>query len=154
MNNYNKRVYKRPKNKTLATTNPNFNFENVQRVTQEGEAQEPQFALLAKDSEWINIFPNSPIDKQSCSRSDGEEVLHVDSEDRPQTQPIALMFPGLSQKHPEMLEGIVNKVMSTTEITKHLVGQKANFACMKKVGRLIPIDKVRGERVRGSYIHM
>lgn len=52
------------------------------------------------------------------------------------------MFPGLLQKDPEMLEGIVNKVMSTTEITKHLVGQKANFACMKKVGRLIPTDKV------------
>lgn len=52
------------------------------------------------------------------------------------------MFPSLLQSDPEMLEGILNKVMSTTEVTKHLVGHKANFSFMKKVNRLIPTDKV------------
>lgn len=52
------------------------------------------------------------------------------------------MFPGLLEKDPHMIEGMLNRAMSTSEVTKHLVGQKANFACMKKVNRLIPSDKV------------
>lgn len=54
------------------------------------------------------------------------------------------MFPGILDNDPEMLDRLVNKVISTTEMTKRLVGQKANFTCMKKVDRLIPADKVIG----------
>lgn len=59
-------------------------------------------------------------------------------------KPLAIMFPGLLEKDPNTLEGVLNKVMSTTEVTKHLVnlGQKANFTFMKKADRLIPRDKV------------
>lgn len=54
------------------------------------------------------------------------------------------MFPGILDNDPETLDRIVNRVISTTEMTKHLVGQKANFTCMKKINRLIPADKVNG----------
>lgn len=62
-----------------------------------------------------------------------------------------LMFPQLLEEDPEMVEGMLNKAMSTTEVTKHLVGQKANFAFMKKVNRLIPSDKVKNVRTPTSY---
>lgn len=54
------------------------------------------------------------------------------------------MFPGLLDKDPQMLQGMLDRAMSTTEVTKHLVdlGQKANFTFMKKSDRLIPREKV------------
>lgn len=54
------------------------------------------------------------------------------------------MFPGLLDKDPKTLQGMLTKAMSTTEVTRHLVdlGQKANFTFMKKADRLIPPDKV------------
>lgn len=66
----------------------------------------------------------------------------MECEDGPEMKPLALMFPSLLEEDPDTLQGMLNKVMSTTEVTKHLVGQKANFAFMKKVDRLIPIEKV------------
>lgn len=59
-------------------------------------------------------------------------------------EPLAIMFPGLLDKDPQTLQGMLNRVMSTTEVTRHLVdlGQKANFTFMKKADRLIPPDKV------------
>lgn len=59
-------------------------------------------------------------------------------------KPLAVMFPGLLDKDPQTLQGVLNKAMSTTEVTRHLVdlGQKANFTFMKKADRLIPPDKV------------
>lgn len=58
-------------------------------------------------------------------------------------KPLAIMFPGLLED-PQTLEGMLTKVMSTTEVTRHLVdlGEKANFTFMKKANRLIPPDKV------------
>lgn len=54
------------------------------------------------------------------------------------------MFPGLLEHDPQTFQGMLNKAMSTTEVTRHLVdlGQKANFTFMKKANRLIPRDKV------------
>lgn len=59
-------------------------------------------------------------------------------------KPLAIMFPSLLEGDPQTLEGMLNKAMSTTEVTRHLVdlGEKANFAGMKKANRLIPPDKV------------
>lgn len=59
-------------------------------------------------------------------------------------KPLAIMFPGLLDKDPQTLQGMLTKAMSTTEVTRHLVdlGQKANFTFMKKANRLIPPDKV------------
>lgn len=59
-------------------------------------------------------------------------------------KPLAIMFPGLLDKDPKTLQGMLTKAMSTTEVTRHLVdlGQKANFTFMKKADRLIPPDKV------------
>ncbi|CAH0700718.1 unnamed protein product [Spodoptera exigua] len=58
-------------------------------------------------------------------------------------KPLAIMFPGLLDKDPKTLQGMLTKAMSTTEVTRHLVnlGQKANFTFMKKADRLIPPDK-------------
>lgn len=60
-------------------------------------------------------------------------------------KPLAIMFPGLLEKDPQTLEGMLTKAMSTTEVTKHLVnlGEKADFTFMKKSTRLIPKDKVK-----------
>lgn len=54
------------------------------------------------------------------------------------------MFPGLLDKDPQTLHGMLNRNMSTTEVTRQLVdlGQKANFEFMKKTDRLIPPEKV------------
>lgn len=59
------------------------------------------------------------------------------------------MFPGLLEKDPQTLEGMLTKAMSTTEVTKHLVnlGEKADFTFMKKSTRLIPKDKVNKHKV-------
>lgn len=59
-------------------------------------------------------------------------------------KPLAIMFPGLLDKDPTTLQGMLTKAMSTTEVTRHLVdlGQKANFTFMKKADRLIPPNKV------------
>lgn len=59
-------------------------------------------------------------------------------------KPLAIMFPGLLDKDPQTLQGMLTKAMSTTEVTRHLVdlGQKANFTFMKKADRLIPPEKV------------
>lgn len=69
----------------------------------------------------------------------------MECEDGPEMKPLAIMFPGLIDKDPQTLQGVLNKAMSTTEVTRHLVdlGQKANFTFMKKADRLIPPDKVR-----------
>lgn len=73
----------------------------------------------------------------------------MDSEDGPQMKPLAIMFPDLLEKDPQTLQGVLNRVMSTTEVTRHLVdlGQKANFTAMKKADRLIPPDKVNIEYI-------
>ncbi|CAH0404722.1 unnamed protein product [Chilo suppressalis] len=110
------------------------------------ESPEPLCPLAAKDSEWVDILqtPNTGPGKSSSNLSDGEEELQlVDGEDGPQTKPLAIMFPGILEKDPSTLQGMLNKAMSTTEVTRHLVdlGQKANFTFMKQADRLIPRDK-------------
>lgn len=69
-------------------------------------------------------------------------------------KPLAIMFPGLLEKDPQTLEGMLTKAMSTTEVTKHLVklGEKADFTFMKKSTRLIPKDKV-GKHCRCSEVN-
>lgn len=71
-------------------------------------------------------------------------ILQVDCENGLDKKPLAILFPSLLGKDPQTLKGVLNKAMSTTEVTKHLVdlGQKANFAFMKKTNRLIPYNKV------------
>ncbi|XP_063838782.1 uncharacterized protein LOC135087874 isoform X2 [Ostrinia nubilalis] len=139
-NNVNKN-YKRPKQKTQSTTNPDRPKQTNR--TLEKDKAEPLCPLAAKDSEWVDILqsPGSDPAKSSTNVSDEEEV---DCEDGPQMKPLAIMFPGLLEKDPNTLQGMLNKAMSTTEVTKHLVdlGQKANFTFMKKADRLIPPDKV------------
>lgn len=66
----------------------------------------------------------------------------MECEDGPEMKPLTILFPGLLEKDKQTLEDMLNKTMSTTEVTKHLLGQKANFSLMKKVERLIPNDKV------------
>ncbi|XP_053607876.1 uncharacterized protein LOC128673727 isoform X2 [Plodia interpunctella] len=85
--------------------------------------------LLAKDSEWVDII-QTPVPSVEC-------------EEGSQIRPLAAMFPDLLDKDPRTLQGMLNKTMSTTEVTRTLVdlGQKANFKFMKKTDRLIPPDK-------------
>ncbi|XP_053607790.1 uncharacterized protein LOC128673727 isoform X1 [Plodia interpunctella] len=103
--------------------------------------------LLAKDSEWVDII-QTPVPSvranSSPNVSDEEEVLQlVECEEGSQIRPLAAMFPDLLDKDPRTLQGMLNKTMSTTEVTRTLVdlGQKANFKFMKKTDRLIPPDK-------------
>ncbi|KAJ0181744.1 hypothetical protein K1T71_002466 [Dendrolimus kikuchii] len=132
--------YKRPKQKTSATTNP-----ETSRPDSEINASEPLCPLLAKDSEWVDILQTNPNGPNSSTNvSDDEEILQlVECEDGPQMKPLAIMFPGLLDKDPQTLQGMLDRAMSTTEVTRHLVdlGQKANFTFMKKADRLIPKDK-------------
>ncbi|VVC91882.1 unnamed protein product [Leptidea sinapis] len=51
------------------------------------------------------------------------------------------MFPNLLDEDPETLDSIINSTISTTDVTRHLVGHKADFTFLKKVERLIPPDK-------------
>ncbi|XP_032510640.1 uncharacterized protein LOC116765304 isoform X2 [Danaus plexippus] len=138
-----KQKNKRPKRKTLITTRPNTPVNNTFNITVGSSfaightTQEPQCTLLAaKDSEWVDI-----VQTPSNSKLDNNNDEAVECEEGPQMKPLMLMFPQLLEEDPEMVEGMLNKAMSTTEVTKHLVGQKANFAFMKKVNRLIPSDK-------------
>lgn len=80
-------------------------------------------------------------------------LIQVECEDGPELKPIAIMFPGLIDD-PQTLQGVINKAMSTTEVTRHLVdlGQKANFTFMKKADRLIPPDKVTEHSKFGRYL--
>ncbi|CAH1645027.1 unnamed protein product [Spodoptera littoralis] len=137
--------YKRPKQNTLATTNPGTSRPRNRR-NDAVKKQQPLCALLAKDSEWVDILqsPQTDAARSSTNVSDEEEVLQlVECEDGPQMKPLAIMFPGLLDKDPKTLQGMLTKAMSTTEVTRHLVdlGQKANFNFMKKADRLIPPDK-------------
>ncbi|KAL0894656.1 hypothetical protein ABMA27_013208 [Loxostege sticticalis] len=142
-NNTNKK-YKRPKQKTQSTTNP----EPSKQPTKDAgkDRAEPLCPLAAKDSEWVDILQTSASEPVASTTNvtDEEEVLQlVECEDGPETKPLAIMFPGLLDKDPTTLQGMLNKAMSTTEVTKHLVDlkQKANFTFMKKADRLIPPDK-------------
>ncbi|XP_037297561.1 uncharacterized protein LOC115441053 isoform X2 [Manduca sexta] len=112
----------------------------IRRQDSETRPSGPECPLLAKDSGWVDILQNNPA---SSSQSTDKSVEEVDCEDRPKMKPLAIMFPGLLQEDPQTLQGILNKAMSTTEVTKHLVdlGQKANFTFMKKANRLIPPEK-------------
>ncbi|CAB3249855.1 unnamed protein product [Arctia plantaginis] len=137
--------YKRPKQKTTKTTNPGSSRPSNESSVHGKQTREPLCPLLAKDSEWVDNTLQ-PL-TESPRTSDGsieEEVLQlVDCEDGPQMKPLAIMFPDLLKKDPQTLQGVLNRVMSTTEVTRHLVdlGQKANFTFMKKADRLIPPDK-------------
>ncbi|XP_026737796.1 uncharacterized protein LOC113501019 isoform X2 [Trichoplusia ni] len=142
---YNKK-YKRPKQNTLATTKPGTSKTRSSKHEVLRKQPEPLCPLLAKDSEWVDILQSSLTDtiRSSTNVSDEEEVLQlVECEDGPQMKPLAIMFPGLLDKDPQTLQGMLTKAMSTTEVTRHLVdlGQKANFTFMKKANRLIPPDK-------------
>lgn len=143
MNNTHKK-YKRPKQRTLSTTKPESSRQRNNEIRE--ESPESLCPLAAKDSEWVDILqtPNSESEKSSSNLTDEEEVLQlVECEEGPQMKPLAIMFPGLLDKDPRTLQGMLNKAMSTTEVTKHLVdlGQKANFTFMKQADRLIPRDK-------------
>ncbi|KAJ8729537.1 hypothetical protein PYW08_001118 [Mythimna loreyi] len=138
--------YKRPKQNTLATTNPGTSRQRNRRNETVKKITPPLCALLAKDSEWVDILQTSQTEnpRSAANVSDEEEVLQlVECEDGPQMKPLAIMFPGLLDKDPKTLQGMLTKAMSTTEVTRHLVdlGQKANFTFMKKADRLIPPDK-------------
>ncbi|CAH0603252.1 unnamed protein product [Chrysodeixis includens] len=142
---YNKK-YKRPKQNTLATTKPGTSKPRTSKHEVAKKHAEPLCPLLAKDSEWVDILQSSLTDtiRSTTNVSDEEEVLQlVECEDGPQMKPLAIMFPGLLDKDPQTLQGMLTKAMSTTEVTRHLVdlGQKANFTFMKKADRLIPPDK-------------
>ncbi|KAI5641582.1 hypothetical protein NE865_06339 [Phthorimaea operculella] len=150
--------FKRPKHKTLATTNPETPRAPPPQRDNEDRSECPEHVcpLLAKDSEWVDImqspFPNTPA-PSSTSVGDEEDLLQlVECEDGPESEPLAIMFPGLLEQDPQMLKGIITKAMSTTEVTRHLVdlGAKANFQFMKKSNKLIPRDKPRLEKVNES----
>ncbi|KAM3959036.1 uncharacterized protein ACR2FA_006877 [Aphomia sociella] len=137
--------YKRPKQKTTSTTKPQTSTSNDTTSRHESKRSEPLCSLLAKDSEWVDILqaPMTEANKSSNVCNEEELLQLVECEDSPQTKPLAVMFPGLLERDPQTLEGMLTKAMSTTEVTKHLVdlGQKANFTFMKKTNRLIPPDK-------------
>ncbi|CAH2238117.1 jg18495 [Pararge aegeria aegeria] len=138
----NKKKYKRRKHETLVTTRPETSKGESSSNANEAEQPEPKCPLLAKDSEWVDILKTAADSKDEKNNSGEEAIPHlVECEDGAETKPLVLMFPGLLDKYPDMIEGMLNKAMSTSEVTKHLVGQKANFSCMKKVDRLIPSDK-------------
>ncbi|XP_049868599.1 uncharacterized protein LOC126368575 isoform X2 [Pectinophora gossypiella] len=144
MNNNPHKKYKRPKQKTQATTNPDPPKPLNHRDDGRSECPEQVCPLQAKDSEWVDIlqspFPDAPTPSSSNVVGDDEAV---ECEDGPQMKPLAIMFPGLLERDPQTLEGMLTKAMSTTEVTRHLVdlGEKANFTFMKRANRLIPRDK-------------
>ncbi|XP_060807723.1 uncharacterized protein LOC106143000 [Amyelois transitella] len=133
----------------LSTSPPVHPETSSSRVIRDDEEREPLSAkealcpLLAKDSEWVDII-QAPVQSARANSSDEEEVLQlVECEEGPQMRPMAAMFPDLLEKDPRTLQGMLNKTISTTEVTRTLVdlGQKANFKFMKKTDRLIPPDK-------------
>ncbi|KAJ2953528.1 hypothetical protein O0L34_g1130 [Tuta absoluta] len=158
MSDHLQKKYKRPKHKTLATTNPDAPRGPPPQRDNEDRSECPEHVcpLLAKDSEWVDImqspFPSTPAPSYT-SVGDEEDLLQlVDCEDGPESEPLAIMFPGLLEQDPQTFEGMLTKAMSTTEVTRHLVdlGAKANFQFMKKSNKLIPRDKLRLEKVNES----
>ncbi|KPI93902.1 hypothetical protein RR46_13067 [Papilio xuthus] len=122
--------------------------------SKKGNVTKPLPPLLAKDSEWVDILQSSTTKPIYNDKLEEEELLQlVDCENGLDKKPLAILFPSLLEKDPQTLKGVLNKAMSTTEVTKHLVdlGQKANFAFMKKTNRLIPYNKEKINE-KGSVI--
>ncbi|CAG4968235.1 unnamed protein product [Colias eurytheme] len=141
-----------PKKKTKRTKNKNSTNYNSQQ-TQPSNANprnkdntvdcvKHQCPLLAKDSEWVDFLESTSYDIKLKDHNNNPAGEEVQPEDDSQIKPIALMFPNLLNEDRLPLEGIVNRAISTTEVTRHLVGHKANFSFLRKVNRLIPPDKV------------
>ncbi|CAF4758726.1 unnamed protein product [Pieris macdunnoughi] len=137
------------KKRTKKPKHPNFLKSNYSRASLENVnilddalQHSRRCALVAKDSEWIDIIgtpSNNTNLTNYCNTPSGEKIAQPENES--QIQPLTLMFPNLLQEPAGTLEAIANKTLSTTEVTKHLIGHKAHFEFLKKVNRLIPPEK-------------
>ncbi|XP_068620798.1 uncharacterized protein [Battus philenor] len=134
----NKKI-RRPKRKIFPTSSPKSDNRKNEAII-----LKPPCPLLPKDSEWVDILATSGATSTYCDGLNEEKVLQqIDCENGLEKKPLAILFPSLLEKDPQTLKGVLNRAMSTTEVTKHLVdlGQKANFSFMKKTNRLIPCNK-------------
>ncbi|XP_022128087.1 uncharacterized protein LOC111002247 [Pieris rapae] len=134
-----KKRIKKPKHPNLLKSNySGASLEDV-NILDDSLQYSQRCALVAKDSEWIDIIGRPSNQTNYCNTPSGEEIAQPENES--QIQPLTLMFPNLLQEPAETLEAIANKTLSTTEVTKHLIGHKAHFELLKKVNRLIPPEK-------------
>ncbi|CAK1549790.1 unnamed protein product [Leptosia nina] len=145
-----KKRIKKTKQKTSLTCYSDRPVKRVNLVQDTVEHfQQNSCSLIAKDSEWVDILGNSSNSSRTDdSNTPAGEIIVQDDESY--LEPLTLMFPNLLQEDPETLQGIVNKAISTTEVTKHLIGHKANFSFLKKVDRLIPPERQWLEHVSES----
>ncbi|CAH4004708.1 unnamed protein product [Pieris brassicae] len=130
------------KKRTKKPKHPNYSrasLENV-NILDDSLQYSRRCALVAKDSEWIdNLKTSNNTNLTNCNTASGEDIAQPENESP--IQPLTLMFPNLLQEPAGTLEAIANKTLSTTEVTKHLIGHKANFEFLKKVSRLLPPEK-------------
>lgn len=93
--------------------------------------------LAARDSKWVDLaFYNPNFGNQQEDEDLDEEELQsvdVDGNGKP---PLLILFPGLSEKESVNL----GQTGSTSDITKLLVGQKADFSRMRSSRRLFSND--------------
>ncbi|XP_050675563.1 uncharacterized protein LOC126972703 [Leptidea sinapis] len=105
------------------------------------ESPERRFPLIAKDSEWVDISGTQAASSRGHAGQAGEHVQQSAPEEGEVKRVMTSMFPNLLDEDPETLDSIINSTISTTDVTRHLVGHKADFTFLKKVERLIPPDK-------------
>ncbi|KAJ8964172.1 hypothetical protein NQ314_005082 [Rhamnusium bicolor] len=105
--------------------------------------------IAANDSQWNGIKFTLPKDENvehlNCLSDQESEikVIELENQDSP---PLLLLFPEL--KNEELnIQNIFDKQMSTTEVTKMLVGKKPNLALLK------PCKKLNDIRAKLSPVH-
>lgn len=105
--------------------------------------QESYLPPAAKDSTWVGlqVYNNPHCTPDAEDSDDEEEVVQIINSEREDRHPILIIFPGLKEVYPKQAT-IVSGSESTTNITKSLVGQKADFAYLKTAKKLKPYEVI------------
>lgn len=88
--------------------------------------------LSAKDSEWVGIKFSKDNNDPVTTNDEEKEIQIVETEEK-ETPPIFIIFPNLRHYDEKQLDQV-----STSELTKLLVGQRPDFTIMKTAERLLP----------------
>nr|XP_022912973.1 uncharacterized protein LOC111423827 isoform X1 [Onthophagus taurus] len=99
------------------------------------QSEEGFIPLAARDSKWVDLaFYNPNFKSQQEDECDEEELQIIDEDGL--IQPIFLLFPGLADESKDSSNLLTN--VSTSDVTKMLVGQKADFSHMRSSRKLLP----------------
>ncbi|GJQ85622.1 hypothetical protein Trydic_g20172 [Trypoxylus dichotomus] len=97
--------------------------------------------LASRDSKWVDLaFYNPNFENQQEEDDSEEEELQIVNVDGNAKPPLLILFPGLSEKENASVASNIGQVGSTSDITKLLVGQKADFSRMRSSRKLFSND--------------